>query len=50
MLSYLFFADVTILCGAIREGDYDYCKEWVLSLVVFKNFEPDSFAPHNQDP
>ena len=24
---YLFFADITVLCGAISEGDYDYCNE-----------------------
>ena len=26
-LSYPFFADMSVLCGAIREGDYDYCTE-----------------------
>jgi hypothetical protein len=25
--SYLFIADITVLCDAICEEDYDYCKE-----------------------
>ena len=40
MLSHLFFIDMTVFCSAICEGDYDYCKVWVLSFTLFKNLVP----------
>jgi len=43
VLSYLFYADATVLCTAIREGDYDYCQEWVFSLGFLMNSSPCLF-------